>query len=182
MWGMSDSSGMSNPDKAILLTNSQGVAFEIPWTLAFSHPHAITFCILEDGEKRCLLIHRHRPHLYIYNALKKCVPTESPDSWKNVLSEYGVEKAGGRLTRGMIELFQKISRQSHGFPRYKVTSGRLWHGLKEPKGGTFHVMMMWDKTLAIPDGPAAWVAKQLRARGPVFLGASGKPGAWHNLV
>ena len=179
---MRDRTGMSNPDKTTLLTDPKGVKFETPWKLDFAHPHAITFCVLVDGEQRCLLVHHTRPHLYIYNALKACDPSGTLESWKKTFSDYGVEKAGGRLTRGMIEEFQRVSRKSNGFPRYKITSGRLWHGLKGPRGGRFHVMMMWDKKLAVPDGPPTWVAKMLKARGRVFLGASGKQGEWVALV
>lgn len=174
--------GMSNPDKTILLTDPKGVKFETPWVLSHAHPHAITFCVLAEGEKQCLLVHHTSPHYHIYHALQACDPQGTMDSWMKCFADYGVEKAGGRLTRGMIEEFQRVSRKSNGFPRYKITSGRLWHGLKGPKGGRFHVMMMWDKRLAVPEGPPAWVAKMLRARGSVFLGASGKPGEWVALV
>lgn len=179
---MRDSLGMSNPDKTTLWTDPKGAKWEKPWKLDFAHPHAITFCVLGNGENQCLLIHHTRPHLYIYNALKACDPSGSVTSWKQCFADYGVEQAGGRLTRGMIEEFQKTSRSSNGFPRYKVPSGRLWQGLKGPNRNTFHVMMMWDKSLATTDGLPAWVAKKLRARGSVFLGAAGKPGEWVTLV
>jgi hypothetical protein len=178
---MSQSCRVSHPDKVLLPSCPNGTAWDIPWKLDYAHPHAITFCILEEGDHRCLLIHHTRPHLYIYNALKACDPNHSTASWKECFAEYGVQKVCGRLTAGMIATFQKISRLSHGFPRYRVTSGRLWRKLKAPQGGHFHVMMFWDAAKADPAAAPSWIAEKMRLRGPVYLGAPGMEAAWHTL-
>ncbi len=163
----------------ILPSGPDGVKFEKPWKLDYTHPCAVTFCVLEEGKSRCVLVHHSRPHLYVYNALKKCDPAADVTSWKIALAAYGVEKVAGRLTPGMLAHFRELSESSHGFPRYVVRSGRVWRGLKALGGGRFHVMTLWTPG-AVSDGTPALVVKALKMRGPVFLGEAGKEGCWVN--
>lgn len=173
---------MQSPDRIDLPCGPDGTAFDQPWMLDFEHQLAITFCILEGGSAPVVLINRQRPHMFIYNALQRCEPDAGMEQWKKVLSGYGVEKMSGRLTRQVIENFQEAAERCHGFPRYEVTSGRIWKGLREPGGETFHVMVFWNKGAAKADGAPAVIAKALRFRGPTYLAEAGESeGQWSTL-
>jgi hypothetical protein len=172
------------PDRLILTTDPNGKPFAQPLELRPSHPYAITFCLLggKDGTEPVVVISRSRPHLFVYNGLKACDPSAKPAQWKRTLEDYQAQVVSGRLTREVLETFQRISRENHGFPRYAVTSGRLWRHLKLEGQAALSVMAFWNPGLDQPGGPAPEVVKALKVVGPVYLVSSEKTqGAWHDL-
>lgn len=174
---------LMTPDRTLLISGPDGQNLAQPLEIDPSHPHAITFCVLEGGAKPVVVINRDRPHMYIYNGLKKCDPEASPTEWKRMLEAYQTEVVLGSLTRAALENFQRISRENNGFPRYAITSGRLWRHLKIARQPTFSVMAFWNHGLDQPDGPALEVIQALKVEGLVYLVSSEKThGAWHDLT
>lgn len=173
---------LMTPDRTLLTIGPNGQNLAQPLEIDPSHPHAITFCVLEGRAHPVVLISRGRPHMFVYNGLKKCDPSATPKEWKKTLEDYQVEVVLGSLTRAVLENFQRISQENNGFPRYAVTSGRLWRHLKVEGQPTFSVMAFWNHGLDQPDGPVLEVVKALKVKGPVYLVSSEKThGAWHDL-
>lgn len=170
------------PDRLLISSGSEGQNFLRPLELDFQHPHAITFCVLDGGAKPVVIISRNRPHMYLYNGLKKCDLSVTPARWTQTLDDYDAEVVSGRLTREVLENFQRLSQANNGFPRYAITSGRLWRHLKIAGQPTFSVMAFWNHGLDQPDGAALEVVKALKVKGPVYLVSSEKPhGAWQSI-
>lgn len=134
-----------SPDRTLLSRLPDGTVFDPPLDLRFTHPHAITFCVLDGGPRPVVVISRSRPHMFIYNALKKCDPTSPPAVWKKVIADYGCEIVRGRLTRSVVEQFHRNCAENHGFPRYAVISGRLWRCLRVSGKAAFSVMIFWRR-------------------------------------
>jgi hypothetical protein len=172
------------PDRTLLTIGPNGQNLAQPLEIDPSHPHAITFCVLEGaaGTEPVVVINHWRPHMYVYNGLNACDPGATPTQWKRHLEEYQAQVVSGELTREVLERFQQVHRDHHGFPRYAVTSGRLWRHLKIEGQPTFSVMAFWNHGLDQPEGPALEVVKALKVEGPVYLVSSEKThGAWHDL-
>lgn len=170
------------PDRTIITTGPNGQDLPQPLEIDSGHPCAITFCVLEGGEKPVVIINRHRPHMFVYNGLKACAPDATPEQWKQTLEDYQAEVVQGILTRAVLENFHRLSQASNGFPRYTVTSGRLWRHLKIQGQPMFSIMAFWNHGLDRPDGPALEVVQALKVKGAVYLVSSEKTsGAWHTL-
>jgi hypothetical protein len=170
------------PDRVLISTAPEGQNLPRPLELDPQHPHAITFCVLEGGVKPVVIINRDRPHMYVYNGLKKCAPDASPSEWKRTLEHYQSEVVLGTLTRAVLENFHRLSQANNGFPRYAVTSGRLWRHLNIPGQPLFSIMAFWNHGFDRPDGPALEVVQALKVKGPIYLVSSEKTtGAWHLL-
>jgi len=96
--------------------------------------------------------------------------------------DYQAEVVLGTLTRAVLENFQRLSQENNGFPRYAVTSGRLWRHLNIPGQPVFSIMPFWKHGFDRPDGPALEVVQALKVEGPIYLVSSEKTrGAWHSL-
>lgn len=171
---------LMTPDWLVLISGPDGQPFAQPLDLRPEHPHAITFCLLEgeEGTQPVVVISHDRPHLFVYNGLKACDLSAKPAHWKQTLKDYQARVVSGKLTRGVLQRFQRL----HGFPRYAVTSGRLWRHLKMPGHPKCSVMALWNHGLDQPDGPALEVVRALKVEGPAYLVSSEKThGAWHDL-
>lgn len=160
---------LMNPDRTLLHHLPYGIVLDPPLDLRFTHPHAITFCVLDGGPRPVVVMSRNRPHMFIYNALKKCDPTSPQAAWKTVLSDYGCEIVRGRLTRSVVTQFQHRSTKNHGFPRYAVISGRLWRSLRVSGMAPFSVITFWNPGQTANKTAAYEVICALRLRGRLFL-------------
>jgi hypothetical protein len=173
------------PDRTLLTIRPDGQKLPQPLEIDPGHPKAITFCLLEatEGAEPVVVISHWLPHKSVYNGLKACDPAGTPTQWKLELEEYQAQVVSGELTREVLERFQQVYRENHGFPRYAVTSGRLWRHLELEGQAVFSVMAFWNHGLDQPDGPALKVVKALKVAGPVYLVSSEKTqGAWHDLA
>jgi putative transposase len=75
----------------------------------------------------------------------------------------------GILTRATLKEFHRLSQENNGFPRYAVTSGRVWLNLNHSGQPLFSVMAVWNPGLDRPDGPAAQVVRALKVKMPIYL-------------
>jgi hypothetical protein len=170
------------PDRLLISSGPEGEEFPRPLNLDYQHPHAITFCVLDGGAKTVVLVNHYRPHMYIYNGLKKCDPDAGRAEWTQMLETYQTKVVGGTLTRATLKEFHRLSQENNGFPRYAVTSGRLWLNLNLSGQPLFSVMAFWNPGLDRPDGPAAQVVRALKVKGPIYLVSSEKAvGVWQSL-
>lgn len=163
-----------NPDRTLLSRLPDGTVFDPPLDLRFTHPQAITFCVLDGGPRPVVIISRRRPHMFVYNALKKCDPNDSISVWKKVIADYGCEIVRGRLTRSVVQEFHRNCAENHGFPRYAVISGRLWRRLRVPGMTPFSAMNFWNRNRDACKEAASEIIHALDLRGQVFLIATAK--------
>ena len=132
----------STPDLTFITHAASGVRLEKLLTLTPDHPAALTFCILGTLTDPVVLT-SPCPHLMIYHGLQKCATDPDSRHWRAHLEEYQTKLHHGRLTAERLLTFQLDCAASHGFPRYRTISGRLWNPLRITEMGTFSVLSLW---------------------------------------
>ena len=163
---------LSTPDRTFLTTAPSGTVLERPIDLTPDHPAALTFCVLGPLMDPVVLV-SPSPHLLIYHGLQKCLQEPDPRRWKTHLREYSTKITHGQLTAERLEQFQYDSTVAHGFPRYRVLSGRLWSPLKLAGLGTVSALALWLDRKGSPEADCLMpLGRLLNWRHPVWIAAN----------